>query len=75
MSGSTARLYGITVHHTHTPSRSPYMFGPGRAYEARGTGACRTISSSASVHAVARITAGSAKKTARRRLQYQLIRR
>ena len=33
------------------------MFGPGRAYAARGAGGRRTISSSASVHAVARITA------------------
>eukprot|EP00966_Prymnesium_polylepis_P193666 4488847-Prymnesium_polylepis.1 len=30
MSGSTARLYGITVHHTHTPEEEEeeYM-GPG----------------------------------------------
>jgi hypothetical protein len=33
------------------------MFGPGCAYEARGAGARRTISLSAIVHAVARITA------------------
>jgi hypothetical protein len=39
------------------------MFGPGRAYEARGAGARRIISSSASVHAVAMITADSAKRT------------
>eukprot|EP00966_Prymnesium_polylepis_P050304 1164305-Prymnesium_polylepis.1 len=40
------------------------MFGPGRAYVARGSGARRTTSSSASVHAVARITADSAKMMA-----------
>eukprot|EP00966_Prymnesium_polylepis_P049403 1143518-Prymnesium_polylepis.1 len=40
------------------------MFGPGRTYAARGVGARRTISSSASVYAVARTTADSAKTMA-----------
>eukprot|EP00966_Prymnesium_polylepis_P219416 5076336-Prymnesium_polylepis.2 len=51
----------------HSTHQSSPMFGPGRAYEARGAGVCSTISSSASVHmrwCGSRFTADSAKTTA-----------
>eukprot|EP00966_Prymnesium_polylepis_P193468 4484445-Prymnesium_polylepis.1 len=55
--------YCILLNFAHVFQSSP-MFGPGRAYAARGAGARTTISSSASVHAVARTTADSAKTMA-----------